>query len=123
MRSIWSQTPAVLINVVFATLFLGESIPSPRAIWRKAAPQIAFSQTLAWGQYVVGLGVTLWLLTPVWHVNPMAASLIEMAFEGGHGTVAGMANSLKQLGFEAGPDLAYLLPRSGLSLESPSELL
>ncbi|MGK7943786.1 MAG: sodium:glutamate symporter, partial [Microcystaceae cyanobacterium] len=45
MRTVWQQSPGVFINVVFAALFLGEVIPSPRDIWRKAAPQVAFGQT------------------------------------------------------------------------------
>jgi len=55
IRDVWSAVPGVFINIVFATIFLGEFIPSPRDIWRRAAPQVAFGQTLAWGQYVVGL--------------------------------------------------------------------
>ena len=30
---IWGQTPGVLIALVFATLFLGQTLPSPRVIW------------------------------------------------------------------------------------------
>jgi Na+/glutamate symporter len=39
VRTVWSQAPGVFINIVFAALFLGETIPPPRDIWRKAAPQ------------------------------------------------------------------------------------
>ncbi len=31
IRSIWSQSPGIFINIVFAALFLGEVIPSPKA--------------------------------------------------------------------------------------------
>ena len=55
IRNVWSQSPGIFINIVFAALFLGERIPNPRAIWRKAAPQVVFGQTLAWGQYVLGI--------------------------------------------------------------------
>ncbi len=53
MRTVWSQSPGVFINIVFAALFLGENIPNPRDIWRKTAPQIAFGQTIGWGQYTI----------------------------------------------------------------------
>jgi glutamate:Na+ symporter, ESS family len=113
-RAVWSAVPGVFINIVFATIFLGEFIPSPRDIWRKAAPQVAFGQTLAWGQYVVGLLLALLVLTPVFGLDPIAGCLIEIAFEGGHGTAAGMAPVLTKLGFTAGPDLALGLATVGI---------
>lgn len=114
MRDVWSAVPGVFINIVFATIFLGEFIPSPREIWRKAAPQVAFGQTLAWGQYVVGLLLALLVLTPVFGLDPIAGCLIEIAFEGGHGTAAGMAPVFTDLGFEAGADLALGLATVGI---------
>ena len=114
IATVWSQAPSVFINLVFATLFLGETIPSPKEIWQKVAPQVAFSQILAWGQYVVGLGMTLLVLTPVFDMNPLAGALIEMAFEGGHGTAAGMAGVLDDFGFHEGGEIALGLATIGL---------
>ncbi|AFZ45073.1 sodium/glutamate symporter [Halothece sp. PCC 7418] len=114
IATVWSQAPSVFINLVFATLFLGETIPSPKEIWQKVAPQVAFSQILAWGQYVVGLGMTLLVLTPVFGMNPIAGALIEMAFEGGHGTAAGMAAVLDDFGFQEGGEIALGLATVGL---------
>ncbi|ACK68700.1 sodium/glutamate symporter [Gloeothece citriformis PCC 7424] len=114
IREVWKQSPGVFINIVFAALFLGETIPSPRDIWRKAAPQVAFGQTLAWGQYVVGILLTLLILTPLFGINPMAGALIEMTFEGGHGTAAGMGDTLRELGFPEGADMALGLATVGI---------
>jgi len=114
IRTVWSQSPGVFINIVFAALFLGETIPSPRMIWRRAAPQVVFGQTLAWGQYVVGILATLLILGPLFDVNPMAAALIEIGFEGGHGTAGGMVDTLAELGFEDGGDLAIGLATVGI---------
>lgn len=114
IRDVWSQSPSLFINVVFATLFLGEAVPQPKEIWRKASAQVAFGQILAWGQYVVGLLLTLVILTPLFNVNPLAGTLIEVAFEGGHGTAAGMAGTFVELGFKEGPDLALALATVGL---------
>ncbi|MDK3159727.1 sodium/glutamate symporter [Kamptonema cortianum] len=113
-RTVWSQSPGVFINIVFAALFIGETIPHPRDIWRKAAPQVAFGQSLAWGQYVVGLLLALLVLVPLFQVDPIAGALIEIAFEGGHGTAAGMGDTFRELGFEAGPDLALGLATVGI---------
>lgn len=85
IREVWKQSPSIFINIVFACLFLGEIIPSPREIWQKASPQVAFGQILAWGQYVVGLLLTLLVLTPVFGMDPIAGALIEITFEGGMG--------------------------------------
>ncbi|MBE7380730.1 MAG: sodium:glutamate symporter [Leptolyngbya sp. SIO1E4] len=114
IRTVWSQSPSVFINIVFAALFLGESIPNPRSIWRKAAPQVVFGQTLAWGQYVTGILVTLAILIPVFGANPISAALIEIGFEGGHGTAGGMADTLTELGFAEGADLALGLATVGI---------
>ncbi len=110
----WSQSPGIFINVVFAALFLGEAIPSPKQIWRRAAPQVVFGQSLAWGQYVVGILVTMLILIPLFDANPISAALIEIAFEGGHGTAGGMAGTLSELGFEEGADLALGLATVGI---------
>jgi len=114
IRAVWSQSSGVFINIVFAALFLGESIPGVRSIWRKAAPQVVFGQSLAWGQYVVGIVVTLLVLMPLFDVNPIAAALIEIGFEGGHGTAGGMAETLGELGFADGADLALGLATVGI---------
>jgi len=111
---VWGRIPGVFINVVFATIFLGEFIPSPRDIWRLASPQVAFGQSIAWGQYVVGLLLALTVLTPVFGLNPISGALIEIGFEGGHGTAAGMAETLSKLGFAEGPDLALGLATVGI---------
>ncbi len=112
--TVWSKSPAVFINIVFATLFLGQSIPGWRVIWRQASPQAAFGQILGWGQYVIGLILGITVLTPVFKLPAIAASLIEVAFEGGHGTSAGMADTFKELGFAQAADLSLTLATIGL---------
>lgn len=114
IREVWSQSPGIFINIVFAALFLGEVIPNPGAIWRKAAPQVVFGQSLAWGQYVVGILATLIILIPLFDANPITGALIEIGFEGGHGTAGGMAGTLSELGFEEGADLALGLATVGI---------
>lgn len=111
---VWRSLPGLLISVVFAALFLGKPIPGLREIWMRAGPQVVFGQTLAWGQYVVGIGLCLLILTPVFGTNPLAGALIEIGFEGGHGTAAGMAETFRALDFEEGADLALGLATVGL---------
>lgn len=105
----WAQWPKHLITVVFAGLFLGKVIPRRKEIWKLAGPQIAFGNTVAWGQYVVGILLTVLVLTPIFGSNPLAGTLIEVSFEGGHGTAAGLAPTFAELGWADGTDLALAL--------------
>lgn len=111
---VWRGLPGLLISVVFAALFLGKPIPGIREIWMRAGPQVVFGQTLAWGQYVVGITFCLLVLTPLFDLNPLAGALIEIGFEGGHGTAAGMAQTFRDLGFDEGADMALGLATVGL---------
>ncbi|MBS3746029.1 MAG: sodium:glutamate symporter [Wenzhouxiangellaceae bacterium] len=111
---VWTTLPVLLINVIFAGLFLGKKIPGVREVWMVAGPQVAFGQTLAWGQYVVGITLALVVLTPLLGAPPMAGALIEIGFQGGHGTAAGLEDTFEQVGFEEATDLALGLATVGV---------
>ena len=112
--AVWAQTPGVLISLVFATLFLGQRLPSPRELWQRAAGQTAFGMTLGFGQYLVG-GVLVWLvLQPLFGTNPLMACLIEVGFEGGHGTAAGMGDTFAELGLVSGEALGLAMATMGV---------
>lgn len=111
---VWSSLPGLLISVVFAALFIGKKIPPLKTIWHKAGPMVAHGQTLAWGQYVIGLSLALFLFTPFWGMSPLSGTLIEISFEGGHGTAAGLGDTFKELGFADGADLALALATVGV---------
>ena len=102
----WSKLPSFLINIVFATLFLGVAIPPLKKVWRIAGPQLAFGQIVAWGQYAVGIGVTLFVLMRFFDIPPMFGAIIPIGFEGGHGTAAGLAPVFADKGWAEGADLA-----------------
>lgn len=104
--NILSLFPALLINVVFAGLFLGKSTPGPRQIWNQAGPMIAFGGTIAWGMYVIGILLTLLVLTPLFGAPPIFATLLEISFTGGHGTAAGLAPMFAELGWPDATDMA-----------------
>jgi len=114
MLDVWAALPGQFINIIFATLFLGKKIPGIRQIWDIAGPQVAFGQTVAWGQYVFGILVTVLVLTPYFAIDPMAGALIEIGFEGGHGTAAGLASTFEEVGFSEGTDLSLGLATMGL---------
>lgn len=111
---VWKVLPGLLISVVFAALFLGAPVLSPRKVARLAGPQLSVGLAYATGQYIIGIGLTLLVLTPLFGLHPAAGALIEAAFEGGHGTAAGMKQVFEDFGFEGGSDLALALATVGL---------
>lgn len=111
---IWSYLPGLMINIVFAALFIGKKIPNIRTVWKLAGPQVVLGYCISFGQYVVGLLLGLLVLAPVFGMNPLAGALIEIAFVGGHGTAAGMAGTFAEVGFPEGADLAIGLATVGV---------
>ena len=106
--------PGFLINVIFATLFLGQEPPRFSAIVRIAFPQICMGQILAWGQYAVGLGLAGFLFLPLFKLPPAFGNLLEIGFQGGHGTVGGMAEVFRSFHWEDGIALGYTVATCGM---------
>jgi glutamate:Na+ symporter, ESS family len=111
---VWAELPALLISVVFATLFLGKRIPRPREVADLGGPQLMLGLTIGAGQYVWGLLLAILVLVPVFGMNPMIGALVEIGFEGGHGTAAGLGPTFEELGFPEGQDLALGLATVGV---------
>ena len=110
----WDALPGLLINVVFACLFLGHPLPRVRDVWRRAGPQLAYGQVVAWGQYMVGIGLVLILLGPVFGVGPMFGGIVPVGFEGGHGTAGGLAATFADRGWPEGKDIALASATAGV---------
>lgn len=111
---VWGELPGLLISVVFAALFLGTRLPSPKRAVKLLGPQLSLGVTFAAGQYVIGIALAVAVLVPLFNVSPMFGALIEIGFEGGHGTAAGMAPVMTELGFEEGGDLALAMATVGI---------
>ena len=110
MRSL----PGFLINVIFATLFLGAATPKLKEVVRFAFPQLCLGQIVAWGQYVVGLGLAGFVFSRWCGVPAAFGNLLEIGFEGGHGTVGGMAEAFRHFGWEEGIALGYTMATVGM---------
>ena len=111
---VWSELPELLISVVFATLFLGSRIPSPKRVAKLAGPQLSIGVAYGSGQYIVGILLALLVLAPLFGVDPLLGALIEIAFEGGHGTAGGMAPVFEEIGIPEAADLALAMATVGL---------
>ena len=55
----WNKCAGFLINIVFASLFLGQKIPGAKEVWNKSGPQLMYGMIVAWGQWVSGLLITM----------------------------------------------------------------
>jgi glutamate:Na+ symporter, ESS family len=110
----WALYPGRLINIVFACLFLGFSVPSIKTIWKEGGPQFCYGWLMGMGQYMVGVGITVILLKPLFGVPDFFGCLMEIGFSGGHGTAAGMKEAFIQLGFPAGSDLGLMSATVGV---------
>ena len=108
------QMPGFLINIIFATLFLGGGMPKVKNLAVSVLPQLTLAQIVVWGQYVVGVGLAGFLLVPAFNVSPAFGNLLELGFEGGHGTVGGMAEAFKAHHWEDGVALGYTVATAGM---------
>lgn len=112
----WSKLPGFLINIVFACLFLGVKLPNFSTICKRAGPQLAYGQIVAWGQYVVGLGLWVFALSWMFRELPsMFAGVLPVGFEGGHGTAAGLAETFAQHDWPEGKDFAMASATFGIT--------
>jgi ESS family glutamate:Na+ symporter len=114
VTELWARLPVVLLTLVFATLMLGRPLPALQRFWRPAAAQTLLGLTLGFGQYLMGALAVLLLLGPWLGVDPLMACLIEVGFEGGHGSAAVMGPIYAGLGFGEGTDLGLAMATVGL---------
>ncbi len=111
----WGKLPGLLINVVFACLFLGMRLPKMGTLARRAGPQLAYGQVVAWGQYVVGIGLFLLVIHGMYPQLPeMFGAIVPVGFEGGHGTAAGLAKTFTARGWEDGKNFALASATIGM---------
>lgn len=110
----WSSLPGFLINIVFAALFLGVEIPPLREIWQRSGVQLAYGQIVAWGQYLVGIGLVLLLLGPLFGVPHIFGVIVPVGFEGGHGTAGGLRPTFEMLDWAEGSDFGLASATAGI---------
>jgi ESS family glutamate:Na+ symporter len=108
------RMPGFLINIIFATLFLGGGVPRVKNLAASVLPQLTLAQIVVWGQFVVGIGLAGFLLAPAFNVPAAFGNLLEMGFEGGHGTVGGMQETFIAHGWEDGIALGYTVATIGM---------
>jgi glutamate:Na+ symporter, ESS family len=96
----WKALPGLLINVMCASLLLGERLPPVKTIWSISGSHVIMAGIMSAGQFAVAGVLTLLLLEPIFGFSSKAGALIEMSFAGGHGTLAGLTPVLVAYGAE-----------------------
>jgi ESS family glutamate:Na+ symporter len=111
----WKRLPVYLVNIVFACLFLGVKPPKLTSMWPRVWPQVAYGQIVAWGQYVVALGLWVFVLGWVFSQFPaMFAGILPVGFEGGHGTAVGMGPVFEKHNWPEGGEFALTSATFGI---------
>jgi ESS family glutamate:Na+ symporter len=81
-----------------ASLLLGEHLPPLRKILSISGAHVIMISVMSLGQFAVG-GILVWLvLEPLFGINRKAGALLEMSFNGGYGTLAGLTPVFQQYG-------------------------
>jgi ESS family glutamate:Na+ symporter len=114
VMDLWADLPLVLLTLVFGSLMVGKPLPQLGNLWRPVSAQVSLALVLAFGQFVVGGLAVMLILQPWLGVSPVMACLIEVAYEGGHGSAAAMGPSYASLGFPGGQDLGLAMATVGL---------
>jgi ESS family glutamate:Na+ symporter len=112
--SFWAELPLALLTLVFGSLLVAKPLPKLGPLWRPLRAQILLALVLAFGQFLAGALVVGLVLKPWLGVSPVMACLIEVAFEGGHGSAAAMGPTYQRLGLEGGQDLGLAMATVGL---------
>src|SRR5262247_3688245 len=103
--AVWRQLPGLLVTMMSASLLLGEHLPPFRKIWSISGSHVIMISVMSMGQFAVG-GTLVWLLLePVFGISRKAGALLEMSFNGGHGTLAGLTPVFEHYGVG---DLVYV---------------
>ena len=87
-------------------MFIGHTRPTVGQVWERAGPMIAFGNTIAWGMYAIGIGLTVLVLAPLLGAPNIFGALLEVSYSGGHGTAAGLAPTFAQLGWPEATNIA-----------------
>ena len=112
--AVWQELPLILLTLVLGTLLVAKPLPRPGGLWRPLSAQVLLALTLAFGQYLVAALVVMALQGRLAGVHPLMACLIEVSYEGGHGSAAAMGPTYARLGFPGGEGLGLAMATVGL---------
>src|SRR5215467_14725076 len=87
-----------MVTQLFASILLVKHIQTARKTWNISGAHVIMISVMSMGQFAVG-GILVWfLLEPLFGINSKAGALLEMSFNGGHGTLAGLTPVFQHYG-------------------------
>lgn len=113
MMNCWSALSGRLIVLVFAPMMMGRHARQKGLVKRTIA-EVIVCYGLTFVQYAVPLLLSVFLLTPLFGVDPLFATIVEQGWAGGHGTAGGMAMVFEDLGWPDGASLSITSATVGL---------
>jgi ESS family glutamate:Na+ symporter len=110
----FASLPPALISIVFAPMLMGVELPRARDVTGVLGPQLLFGYIGDFLLISVPLLLTGLLLAPLWGVDGMFGTLIEVGFVGGHGTAGGMVEVFNDQNWAEGGPLGLTTATIGL---------
>ena len=111
----WSALSGRLIVFVFAPMLMGSAASKvDKGMVKKLGGACCLSYALCALQYAIPILLCVFVLTPVFNVNPLFGTIVEQGWAGGHGTAGGMALVFEELGWMDGQSLAVTSATIGL---------
>ncbi len=101
-----SDYAAGLIDLVFAGLFIGRTVPAFRTMAKRAGAQAAYAYFNIAGQIAIGLLVVVGFGAAGIALHPMFAVQLAAGFQGGPGTATALAPMIEKLGWSAAESAA-----------------
>lgn len=116
MVSTWGNLSGLFITIVFAPMLIGLTFQRED---RKESAVIAARHTIysyvgSLLQWSIPVILTVLVLVPLFKVNDLFGSIVEIGWAGGHGTAAGMMEVYNNLGWEDGGSLAVTSATIGI---------
>lgn len=116
MVGTWGSIAGILITIVFAPMLIGMKSKNEKGTTRLVTQHLIYSYTGSLLQISIPLLVAGIILIPLFNIDEMFASIIEVGWAGGHGTAAGMLDVFTDLGWEDGGSLAVTSATIGIVL-------
>lgn len=116
MVGTWGGISGILITIVFAPMLIGMKNEKQKGTSKLVARHLIYSYAGSLLQLSIPLIVAALILIPLFDLNEMFASIIEVGWAGGHGTAAGMIEVYSGLGWEDGASLGVTSATIGIVL-------
>lgn len=116
MVGTWGSIAGILITIVFAPMLIGMKSDGKdkKSTSNLVARHLAYSYLGSLLQIAIPLIIAALILIPIWNLDEMFATIIEVGWAGGHGTAAGMTEVYSDLGWEAGASLGVTSATLGI---------